>query len=99
MKERCYWLAWLAFVYNPGPGKPLPILDWVLLHQLAIKKIPTDIPPGQLDGGKSSTEIYSFQVAAVCGKVTVVSHKCLFEAREMLSTKELMGDVSTIRGA
>lgn len=34
------WLAKLPFLFCPGLGMALPRVAWLLLHQVAVKKIP-----------------------------------------------------------
>jgi hypothetical protein len=66
-------------------GIVLPTVGWALLHQLAIKKIPTDMPTGQSDGGISSAEIPR------CVKsITKMSHHIVSVILIMMSATEAL---------
>lgn len=45
-------------------------MRWARPHLSLVKKMPTDTPTGQSDGGSSSVEVLSSQVTRVCVKLT-----------------------------
>lgn len=69
------------------PGLALPTVGWALLHQLAVKKIPT----GQSDGSNSSTEAPSSQVFLVRVLMTQTStHKFLSVIKDNICAHTLV---------
>lgn len=55
--EACFlWLAQLDFLYSFGDISPIVV--WAFLHQLKLRKCPTDMPTDQSGGGKSSVEFF-----------------------------------------
>lgn len=71
--------AWIPSIWIQIMFHPLNLhACWSLPHQSTIKKMPTDLPICQSDGGISSTELSSSQVTFLCVKLTKTKQHMLY---------------------